>query len=221
MIAFTCYIMAIMAWPSQDDLIAQTIDFFNTKTGWYSPIDNSSFAIDDFVFRGPIVGPQNFDMNFNTVTNYGPHKGFPDLKPNPGPCWLDERDNEFGRHIYCVHYPTGTHTEIWHAPGGVTVKPTNRSIESSGEVWSVLWNKDMKVKMLTVGYPINAYRGNGCGYGAAFALLCLTGAATPKALKEGYILQWTFHRPKESTPYSELPEWWKKYCKGADCKFNL
>ena len=97
MIAFTCYIIAIMAWPSQDDLIAQTIDFFNTKTGWYSPIDNSSFAIDDFVFRGPIVGPQNFDMNFITVTDYGPHTGFPDLKPNPGPCWLGDK-----RQITCI-----------------------------------------------------------------------------------------------------------------------
>merc|ERR1719198_2043657 len=72
--------------------------------------------------------------------------------------WLDHDDDAFGRHVYCAVYPTGTHTKDYYPPAGFRVKATNKSLQSSGEIWSVLWNPQMKVKHVTVGYPINAHR---------------------------------------------------------------
>ena len=70
----------------------------------------------------------------------------------------DPRDNDFGRHVYCILYPTGTQTKDWPSAAGL-MPASNNTIKSSGEVWSVMWNEDLKVKHLTIGYAINAYRG--------------------------------------------------------------
>merc|ERR1711907_1437 len=107
-----------VAWPSDETLIRMTEEFWLNSSGWYSPFRNETFA-PDFVFRGPDIGPLNYNDNYRTLSGNGensssPYHAFPDITPNSRSCWLAPEDNAFGRHVFCVHYPTGTHTRDWH-----------------------------------------------------------------------------------------------------------
>jgi len=211
---------AVSAFPAEADLLQMTVDFFKTSTGYFTPFQNDTFATEEFVFRGPIIGPLNFEDNYAAITPHAPYLGFPDIKPNPTNCWLDEHDNDFGRHVYCILYPTGTHTKMYPSPDG-NFPASNNTIRSSGEVWSVLWNANMKVKMLTIGYPINSYRGSGCGFGAVFALVCTADPSQAKSLKLGFAAEYILHEPRERSPWEKVPKWWFDYCEGPDCRWWL
>jgi len=54
------------AWPSDATLISMTKTWLAVGNGYYSPFDNSTFA-PDFVFRGPDIGPLNFEDNYKTL----------------------------------------------------------------------------------------------------------------------------------------------------------
>jgi len=210
-------------WPSDDQLIQMTQAFYNNASGWYSPFDNASFA-PDFVFRGPDIGPLNFDDNYKTLmagapNSPAPHLAFSDFKPNARSCWLAPEDNAFGRHVYCAHYPTGKHTSDWHSPTGL-VKATGAEIKSSGEIWSVLWNwydNELKARHISIGYAINRFRGNGCGFGAAFALECVVKGTPFWALLASEISEETVRLPKTRTDAANLPKWWAEFCQGPAC----
>jgi len=208
------------AWPPDATLISMTKTWLAVGNGYYSPFDNSTFA-PDFVFRGPDIGPLNFEDNYKTLMakSSAPHFAFSDFSPNPRSCWLAVEDNAFGRHVYCVLYPTGKHTRDWNSPGGV-VRATGNDIKSSGEVWSVLWNEyDGKflVRHISIGYAIDRFRGNGCGFGANFALECVTKGMSFWKLLAAEISEETVRVPKEHSNAGDVPVWWKDYCTTPAC----
>merc|ERR1711879_1082389 len=148
------------------------------------------------------------------MSTAGPWMAFPDLNPGVRSCWLDV---SVERLVYCVLYPTGTHTKDWHSPAGI-YKASNHTLKSSGEVWSVLWDENGKVKHQTVGYPINAHRGNGCGFGATFFLTCVVKGGTSSVYHElvaAYVAELTIGVPKERSEH--VPSWWSSYCQGHSC----
>lgn len=75
------------SFPAESDLLQMTKDFLETSTGYFTPMQNDTFA-EEFVFRGPIIGPLNFEDNYAAITPHAPYLGFPDIKPNPTNCWL-------------------------------------------------------------------------------------------------------------------------------------
>merc|ERR1712107_160751 len=99
--------------------------------------------------------------------------------------------------------------------GTQIIKPTNTTLQSSGEVWSVLWNTEMKVRHVKVGYPINSFRGNNCGFGAAFALQCALGTSYTW-LRAQFEIMWHTHPARVRWPM-KLPAWWAEYCQGPQC----
>merc|ERR1712070_522362 len=142
-----------------------------------------------------------------------PHLAFTDFQPNARSCWMAPEDNAFGRHVYCVHYPTGVHSYDWHSPTGL-VKATGRHIQSSGEVWSVLWNKydvGLRVRHVSIGYAINRFRGNGCGFGAAYALECVTKGSPFWSLLAAEFSEETVRLPKARSKKEDVPKWWSGY----------
>merc|ERR1711907_235322 len=75
-----------VAWPSDETLIRMTEEFWLNSSGWYSPFRNETFA-PDFVFRGPDIGPLNYNDNYRTLSGNGensssPYHAFPDITPN-------------------------------------------------------------------------------------------------------------------------------------------
>ena len=94
------------------------------------------------MFRGPIIGPFNVDDEESLLATAGPYLAFPDIDAGIRTCWEDPK---IPRMVYCVLYPTGTQTRDWHSPEGL-IKATNRTIDSSGEVWGVMWDSTGKVK---------------------------------------------------------------------------
>lgn len=197
----------------QEDLVEKTKVFLKEGTGYYSPFKREWYA-EDYVFRGPVIGPFNLDDEEKLLSKAGPYQGFPDIDPGVHACWLDVNVD---RLVYCVLYPTGTHTQDWPSPAGL-IKASNHSLQSSGEVWSVLWNEQGKVKHQTVGYPINAHRGNGCGFGATFGLTCAAKGGTKltyDSLVAAFISEWTIGIPREHS--KTVPSWWSAYCQGQQC----
>jgi len=210
-------------WPSDEQLIEMTKGWLNNSSGFYSPFDNASFA-PDFVFRGPDIGPLNFEGNYKTLMGNGvesaaPHLAFDPFHPNPRTCWLAPEDDAFGRHVYCVLYPTGKHTKDWHSPGGL-VKATGNEISSSGEVWSVLWNDyggKLLVRHISIGYVVTRFRGNGCGFAATFALECVSKGESFWELLAAEISEETVRLPKERSDKKDVPPWWAEFCQTPAC----
>lgn len=196
-----------------EDLLEKTKTFLEEATGFWSPFQREWYA-DDYVFRGQVIGPFNLNDEEQVLSTAGPYMGFPDINPGVHSCWLDV---SVDRLVYCVLYPSGKHTKDWHGPTGL-IKASNHSIQSSGEVWSVLWDDQGKVKHQTVGHPINVLRGNTCGFGAAFGAMCVAKGSTHSTYRElvaAYISEWTLGIPKQRS--KAVPQWWSNYCQGYNC----
>merc|ERR1711907_634092 len=170
-------LLSLRGVQSEEADLIELTKYFLQHDGWWGPKDESLVA-DDFVFRGPVIGPYNASDSqhaFSPLT--GPYNGFLDLTPGFRSCWTDP---ELPLQVSCVLYPRGTHTKDWHSPFGL-LNATGNKLIGGGEVWSVLWTKDRTVRMKTAGYPISAVRGNACGFGAAFAVLCAVQGGTNAA----------------------------------------
>jgi len=175
---------------------------------------NLSLVADDFVFRGPEVGPYTGKDLDAWMQVHGVYQGFPDMQPGIETCWFDPKVE---RLVYCVLYYSGTFTKPWHTPMGV-LQPNNKRVESSGEVWSVLWDSAGKVRHHSVGYGINAHRGQECGFGAIFGLTCFGKGGSKLTYNEmvaGYISQWTLGIPKARS--DKVPDWWNEFCETNQC----
>ena len=214
--ALLCASLSTVASLNDDsDLIAKTTAFFGPAggSGYWAPFNRTVYS-DDYVFRGPIIGPFNVTDEEALLDAAGPYQAFPDLDAGVRSCWMDPN---IERMVYCVLYPTGQQTRDWNSPAGV-IKASNRTIDSSGEIWGVMWDADGLVKHQTVGAPINHHRGNGCGFGATFALVCACRGSTEEvydALVASYIAEWTLGVPKERSDV--IPEWWDAFCTGPTC----
>ena len=71
---------ATKAPSTSDALVAAAEEFINTKSGFYSPYETDAFA-EDFVFRGPVIGP----LNKKDYLYHGHVQGLPclsDISPN-------------------------------------------------------------------------------------------------------------------------------------------
>lgn len=64
-----------------NSLIQKAKDIIQNKSGFYSPYDEDVFA-EDFVFRGPFVGPLNKKDYLATMDAFGIYKAFPDISVN-------------------------------------------------------------------------------------------------------------------------------------------
>ena len=75
------------------------------------------------------------------------------------------------------------------------------------QVWSALWNEyngRFLVRHVSIGYAINRFRGNGCGFGAAYALECVTKGASFWKLLAAEISEETVRLPKAPASLSAL-----------------
>ena len=200
---------------AEDVLVARTKAFLGPQggSGYWAPFDRSMYS-SEYVFRGPVIGPFNVSDEEALLAASGPYQAFSNLDAGIRACWLDPKIDQM---VYCVLYPTGRHTHDWHSPQGV-IRASNLTIDSSGEVWGVMWDKNGLVKHQTVGAPINYHRGNGCGFGATFALVCVCRGGSKAAytsLVAAYVAEWTLGKPKERSDI--IPHWWDEFCTGSDC----
>ena len=61
---------------ADDPLVKLANEFIHEKSGFYSPYAADAFA-DDFVFRGPVIGPLNKADYLSTMDTFKVYKAFP------------------------------------------------------------------------------------------------------------------------------------------------
>lgn len=71
----------VVAADANHPLIMLANEILYTKSGFYSPYDESVYS-EEFVFRGPYIGPLNKEDYLETMDTFGIYKAIPDISPN-------------------------------------------------------------------------------------------------------------------------------------------
>ena len=188
-------------------LIEKTKDFVDNNSGFYSPASDESVFAEDFVFRGPYVGPLNKSDYLGTMEAFGIHKAFPDISPNSWGYSIDPKDPN---RVWFMCRNTGTFTGEPLLPGVLNIQPTGAILEGPPETFSVVYDDDQKVKYFSVGYVADRFDGNTDGVGAAFGIFNIIGLSLPSPGPALRALQWYSSEFQDSDPRSystDVPEW--------------
>ena len=183
-------------------------DFINTKSGFYSPYDADAFA-EDFVFRGPVIGPLNKPDYLSTMDTFKVYKAFPDILPNAFGFAVDPMEPQ---RVWFFVRNTGTNTGPFELGYGLEAPPSNNAVEGVPEAFSITFDEDKRVKLLTVGYVVDRFQGNTGGVGAAFGLLRVAGIPLPGGLLYRAAVALSNRLPgataKSCSMREDVPAWW-------------
>jgi hypothetical protein len=194
--------------------------------------NRSTILADDFVFKGPLIGPLNKPDYFDVVDNYFRiYEAFPDLNPNCYGFTVDVVDPLTVRFFIKA---TGTYQQplegaiglggglLGKATTFMTGKPDGRRYIGATESWSITFNslERMQVRCLRGGYVAGEAAGGMTtaeGKDSIFGILQTLGIPVPslsdlKFQKHlGNNLFKTSGRlfPKTSSSNNKLPRWWR------------
>jgi hypothetical protein len=201
---------------SDDELISLTKEYLDKP----SP----DFWADDFVFRGPVIGPLAKKDLVDTLTTLDPSQSFSDFEPNAFGFSVDPV--EPNRVWYFVR-PRGRFTKAYNHPVFGNVEATNEELIAPPEARSVIWKDDKTIRYQSVGYVMDRYTGDTTnGMGAVFGLFHHMGITS---MDDGIgsvtnrFLQWLSSRvlpegmlPKSYSKEEDIPAWWTDKRRGAD-----
>jgi hypothetical protein len=189
-----------------EQLLAKAEYFVNNGSGFYSPPNESHFS-KEFVFRGPVIGPLNKKDYLFTMGSLKVFEAFPDLKAN---AWGFSIDPENPNKVWYLVRNTGTFkNDITLVPNVSSIKANGNKLNGCPETHSILFDDDMKIKALTVGYVADRFEGNTNGLGATQGLLFAIGYELPakpilRLIEE--LTNGVGGGPK--TFSTDLPKWW-------------
>jgi hypothetical protein len=192
----------------------------------------STILSDDFVFKGPLIGPLNKPDYVDVVDNYFKiYEAFPDFNPNCYGFTVDVVDPLTVRFFIKA---TGTYQQplegaiglggglLGKATTFMTGKPDGRRYIGATESWSITFNslESMQVRCLRGGYVVGEAAGGmttAQGKDSIFGILQTLGIPVPslsdlKFQKNlGNNLFKTSGRlfPKTSSSNNKLPRWWR------------
>lgn len=193
------------------------------RTGYFDPLDESLLA-DDFVFRGPVIGPLNKQDYKEVLEYFGMYKAFPDLDNN---CFGFSIDPEDPWRVWFFMRATGTYQQPLGGPIGNILQPNNQKYRGSTEAWSLIFDEELKVRLINAGYVADRFdeKATTDGAGLSFGILSSLGLSLPSAtgdprlrLVQGFasLVQGTGLLPKAVSAPEEVPLWWKSDKRGAD-----
>lgn len=195
-------------------LIEKTKDIVDNKSGFYSPIDPDVYA-EDFVFRGPYVGPLNKKDYIGTMNAFAIYESLPDIKANSWGYSIDPKDP---KRVWFMCRNTGTFNGKPLLPDLANVQPNGAKLEGPPETFSVIYDDEGKLKYLSVGYVADRFDGNTDGLGAAFGIFKIINLYVPGPSPALRFLQWAGSELVDTYPRSystDVPEWFLKE-KGTD-----
>lgn len=201
---------------ADNPLILKANAFIHTQSGFYSDPVDDVFS-EDFVFRGPYIGPLNKADYLKTMNIFKIWEALPDIAPNAFGFSVDPKDPN---RVWFIVRNTGTFTG---KPGiglgnGQFFAPNGASLEGCPETFSLTFDEDQKLKHMTVGYVADRFEGNTNGTGAAVGIFNAIGFSFPRPGLILRILQWFGTEVISSGPLSyskDVPSWWKSESKGS------
>mmetsp|Transcript_26458 Transcript_26458/g.79353 ORF Transcript_26458/g.79353 Transcript_26458/m.79353 type:complete len:239 (+) Transcript_26458:189-905(+) len=180
---------------------------------------------EDYVFRGPVVGPLTKKDLLKTLegTAQDISTAFPDMQANAFGFTADD-PIEPNRVWYLVR-PRATFTGPFNHPTAGLIEPTGAKYVAPPEARSMVINDEGKIKHQSVGYVVDRFTGDTTGgRGAVMGLFAVMGQDTPATvgspllqllqkvaslLPEGTVPQ-SYSRPED------IPAWWTDKRMGAE-----
>lgn len=198
------------------DVLQKTIDFAQART--YEEV--ATYYDDDYVFRGPIIGPITGEEVKRTQQGFRIQDAYPDLQTRPFGFTIDP-DNPY--RCYYMERWEGTNT------GSVKIGPTelpatNNQVQLPTHMMSVNWTPEGKIIYTCLSSPLDRFEGTTQGAGAVFGLLKGAGLDGTGSVSPGDPLlrlqQRFFHAlggfGRNWSVEDEIPAWWKSKARGAD-----
>jgi len=212
----------------------QRIEFvknlMESSTGYYSPMDESLLA-EDFIFRGPVIGPLNTKDYKEVLGLFKVYEAFEDdLSANAFGFHVDPKDP---RRVWFKVRASGTlHGE---ARTGLVSKViafgldrqgenANKQYQGNTETWSIIVDDDMKMKHMSAGYVVDRFetgttsKGKGLSFGvfqtAGLDAPFTAGPALQIIQRISAVIAPTGLLPRAYS--ADVPSWWKDERKGAD-----
>mmetsp|Transcript_310 Transcript_310/g.636 ORF Transcript_310/g.636 Transcript_310/m.636 type:complete len:278 (+) Transcript_310:24-857(+) len=209
--ATTSTIPPVQAVSSDHPLIQLANEIIYAKSGFYSPYDSSVFA-EDFVFRGPYIGPLNKKDYLQTMDTFGIYKALPDINPNAFGFSIDPKNE---KRVWFMVRNSGTFTgEPGIGLGGGNYFPPNGAkLEGCPETFSMTFDESKKLKYLSVGYVADRFEGNTNGKGAAVGIFNVIGLPFPSPGPSLSLAQWFLTEVinmggRSYSKREEVPQWW-------------
>ena len=198
-------------------LIKLANEFIYTSSGFYSAADPSFYA-DDFVFRGPYIGPLNKKDYLATMDTFKIYEGLPDISPNAFGFSIDTQDPN---RVWFLVRNSGTFTG---EPGiglgfGQYFPPNGAKLVGCPETFSITFDDNQKVKLLTVGYVADRFEGNTKGKGAAIGIFEVIGLPIPPPGLVYSAITWFNNKilgNPAKTCSDDVPEWWPHKERGVE-----
>ncbi|KAL3939278.1 MAG: hypothetical protein SGARI_001430 [Bacillariaceae sp.] len=183
---------------------------------------------DDFIFRGPVIGPltkQDFAKTLESVTSTENdlRHAFPDLKTNTFGFSADDPIEP--NRVWYFTRPRGTFQGAFDHPVVGRIEPTSAKYIAPPEARSIIFDDDGKVKYQSVGYVTDRFTGDTTGgRGAVFGMYAVMGQEiddTVGSLATIALQKLTEYLPEGMVPRSyskkeSLPSWWKDPRMGAE-----
>lgn len=159
------------------ELLQLANTFIYTQSGFYSPATPSAFS-DDFVFRGPVIGPLCKKDYLDTLATFGIFTAFPDISPNAFGFTVDPEEP---RRVWFFVRNTGTNTGPLGLGFGISYPPSGNAAYGCVETFSLTFDAENKAKRVTVGYVADRFdeKANTGGSGAALGLMKAAGIVPP------------------------------------------
>ena len=212
--------------PPSETQVIRAAQNVMANTGYFDPIDESLFSEDDFIFRGPVIGPLNFADYKEVLSYFSIYKAFPDIDPN---CFGYTVDPENPLRVWFFVRATGTYQRPLGGPIGNLIRPDQQTYRGSPETWSLTFDdtKRLKAKLMTAGYVSDRFDDQATtdGAGLSFGILKTLGLDLPSGAGDyrlrliqainGPLVQQNII-PKAVSDKKDVPSWWNDAKRGAD-----
>lgn len=201
--------------PPKFDVLSKTIEFATCKE--YD--ERSAFLAQDYVFRGPIIGPITFEDVKAAQTGFNVQGAYPNLETRPFGFTVDPDDPY---RCYWFERWEGTNTEPMQI-GKIELPATNQDVKLPTHIMSAHWNPEGKIRYSALSSPLDRFEGTTKGAGAVFGLLVGAGLDSGNAsVGDGFlrIQQRLLHAiggfGRNWSLEKDIPSWWKSKARGAD-----
>lgn len=207
----------------KEKLIELTKEYIaNPSPDWWS---------DDFVFRGPVIGPLCKKDLIATLSSVGGNKedsksindAIPDMETNIFGITADDPIEP--NRVWFFIRPRGTFSGPFDHPVVGRIEPTGAKYVAPPEARSIIFNDDGKVKYQSVGYITDRFTGDTTGgRGAVFGQYAVMGqeiddtigSLTTVLLQKIAMLLPEGMLPKSYSKKEDIPEWWMDSRMGAE-----
>mmetsp|Transcript_876 Transcript_876/g.2044 ORF Transcript_876/g.2044 Transcript_876/m.2044 type:complete len:254 (-) Transcript_876:2364-3125(-) len=200
----------------QFDVLAKSQEYVGTQST--AEVMSEDWYAEDYVLRGPVIGPINRSDLAKSQKGLGIRAAFPDIELNTFGFTIDP-ENPY-RCFYFQRW-RATHTGDLDNYGQI-YPATNQEMETPVSCFSIVWNPDGKIVYEQVGAVIDRLEGNTEGKAAVFGMLHTAGlklSANPGDKIFAFIQRIGHLAGNLGRSWSEedeIPKWWISKSRGAD-----